>query len=375
MRKRLLIRPVFAVLLAVIAVAGVLTVVLVAENESSEISSEMRNAAEIMENIEGYLKEDILSRGIAIEEEDLNRTALLGPEFTELTSTPGEVGAKRSALNPHFAAVMVRYFISAGLERGDSIAVSSSGSFPGFLIAVLSAAEAYGLDVYLTASVGASMHGATRVGYNIFDILKGIRESGLASFNLIGVSCGGANDQGGGVLEGILYEGTAELSLELCREAVSWSGAELIYHDSLASSIAEHLMLFPDDVGMFVNIGGASVNAGTSSYTLDFPQGLVLDAPPIPEGDEIGLNYEFAARGVPVLNLLNVKKLCQENNLPFDPVPLPTAESVDSTVSVSYSKPLIALFLSLFALVLMVAAADSLRRRRCVPASGNRDGS
>lgn len=364
MKKRLFIRPVFAALLVVIAVGGLLSVVFVRENESSEISSEMKMAAEIMEDIEEYLKQDILSRGIEIEVEDLNRTALLGPEFTELTSTPGEVGAKRSALNPHFAAVMVRYFITAGLERGDRIAVSSSGSFPGFLIAVLSASEAYGLDVYLTASVGASMHGATRVEYNVFDILKGIRESGLASFNLIGVSCGGANDQGGGVLEGILYEGTAEISLSLCREAAQWSGAELIYHDRLADSIAEHLSLFPDDVKMFVNIGGASVNAGTSSYTLDFPQGLVLEAPRIPEGDEIGLNYEFAARGIPVLNLLNVKKLCQENGLTFDPVPLPTAETVDSSVSVSYSKPLIAVFLSLFAVVLVVAVVDSRRRKK-----------
>lgn len=364
MKKRLLIRPVFAILLILIAVSGVLVVVISAERESDIISSEMKEAAVIMENIEKYLKEDIISRGISIENEDINRTALLGPEFTELTSTPGEVGAKRSSLNPHFASAMIRYFIAAGLERGDRIALSTSGSFPGFLIAVLSACEAYGLDVYLTASVGASMHGATRVEYNIFDILKGIRDGGFTSFHLIGVSCGGANDQGGGVLEGILYEGTAELSYALCEEACAWSGAKLIYHESLADSIAEHLSLFPDDVKLFINIGGASVNAGASSYTLDFPQGLVLDPPKIPEGGEIGLNYEFASRGIPVLNLLNVKKLCQENNLPFDPVPLPTAESVDSSVAVTCSKPLIVTFLSGFAVVLTAAVIDSLRRQR-----------
>lgn len=361
MRKKLFIRPVYAVLLIIIAVVGVLVVVIAAETESGIISSEMREAAFIMENIEEYLRKDILSRGIKIEDEDINRTALLGPEFTELTSTPGEVGAKRSALNPQFAAVMVRYFILAGLERGDRIAVSSSGSFPGFLIAVLSAAEAYGLDVYLAASVGASMHGATRVEYNIFDILKGIKDCGFASFNLVGVSCGGAYDQGGGVLEGILYEGTAELSYRLCEEASAWSGAEFIYHDKLSASIDAHLSLFPDDVKLFVNIGGASVSAGTSSYTLDFPQGLVLEPPRIPDGDEIGLNYEFASRGIPVLNLLNVKKLCQENNLPFDPVPLPTAESTENSVAVRYSKPLIIFFLSAFAVVLIIAVVDSKR--------------
>lgn len=32
--------------------------------------------------------------------------------------------------------------------------------------------------------------------------------------------------------------------------------------------------------------------------------------------------YEYAARGVPVINMLNVRQLAADNGLPYDPVPL-----------------------------------------------------
>ena len=34
--------------------------------------------------------------------------------------------------------------------------------------------------------------------------------------------------------------------------------------------------------------------------------------------------HDFAARNVPVLHLLNIKRLALDWGLPFDPVPLPT---------------------------------------------------
>lgn len=72
----------------------------------------------------------------------------------------------------------------------------------------------------------------------------------------------------------------------------------------------------------FVNVGGASVNSGTSAYTLDFPNGLVVDPPRIPTTPNRGLMYEYVARGVPVVNMLNVRQMAADNGLPYDPVPL-----------------------------------------------------
>lgn len=46
---------------------------------------------------------------------------------------------------------------------------------------------------------------------------------------------------------------------------------------------------------------------GTSPYTLTFPNGLVLDPPTIPANEDRGLTFEYAARHIPVVHLLNVR--------------------------------------------------------------------
>ena len=55
-----------------------------------------------------------------------------------------------------FAALLVRYFEEAGLEKGDTVAVGTSGSFPGLFIATLCAATEMELDTKVIASFGSS---------------------------------------------------------------------------------------------------------------------------------------------------------------------------------------------------------------------------
>lgn len=307
-------------------------------------------AAFRMQNAETYLKDMILGLGIAIEPEDLNQTALLGPEFTELTSTPGNVDAKRTSLNPNFAAAMIRYYHDAGLKSGDTIAIGTSGSFPGLLIAAVTAATEMGLETRVIASCGSSMHGATRPEFCVFDFLKHLKDGGFADFELLAVSPGGANDQGGSVLEDIIYFGTKELSLQLCRD----TGVEVLDYDDLAENIQRRLELYGDGIGLFINVGGASPNSGASSYTLNFPQGLVLDPPPIPTTPYRGLNYEFAARGVPVLNLLNVRLLAQENGIAYDSVPLEAPGTGGAYTTVEYNLGIILATIGICAAILVL---------------------
>jgi poly-gamma-glutamate system protein len=47
-----------------------------------------------------------------------------------------------------------------GLRAGDHVAVLASGSFPGFVLNALAAAEALGCRVLFAASLGASQWGA-----------------------------------------------------------------------------------------------------------------------------------------------------------------------------------------------------------------------
>ena len=346
---------------AAIAFAGFVLANMFTVSVERPYSDLQKRAAERMQHAELAVAAEMQEMGIPLEAEDLNGTWLMGPEFTELTTTPGNVDAKRSSLNPNFAAAMVRYYIEGGLESGDTIAIGTSGSFPGLLIAALSASTEMGLEARVIASCGASMHGATRPDYNIFDILSCLERNGICSFDLLAVSPGGSNDDGGSVLEGILYSGTKELSMRLCLD----TGKPVLDYDDMADNIHARFVLYGDDIDMFVNVGGASPNCGTSSYTLNFPQGLVMDPPTIPTTPYRGLNYEYAARGIPVINLLNVKQLAQENGIAYDPVPMELPGEGGAYYETEYNSFIIIASIVLALIPLVAAFVDRKKNGNC----------
>jgi len=271
-------------------------------------------AAKQMAAAEQVLLQYVQQEGIAIEKDDLNQTGLIGPEWTELTSSLGLLEAKRTALQPDFAALMVKYYQEAGLKAGDTICCGMSGSFPGLCIAAVCAANQMDLNVRIIASYGSSMYGATRLELTNVRILDIARKAGLISYELIAVSPGGDFDQG----NSILFPNARQAIFALAEA----DGLMMIDEPSIPDSIQRRLELFGSDVDCFVNIGGASANMGTSPYTLSFPNGLVTEPPKIPQDKDRGLMFEYAARGVPVVHMLNVRGLAEENGLPFDPVPL-----------------------------------------------------
>jgi len=251
---------------------------------------------------------------------DPNRTAIIGDEFTPLTTSLGEADAKRTSANPAFAAVMVTYFRRARLQRGDVVAVGASGSFPALLLATLCAARALELEPVVIYSIGSSLFGANIPGFTFVDMLAGLREGGLLPYRLAAVSPGGNGDSGAGV---VFDEEGGALLAETRR-----SGLPVVGGASLADSIRRRLQIYRDAAGArpvrcFVNIGGASANFGDTPASLALRNGLVLRVPHVPHSPTRGLVYEFAARGIPVVHLLHVRGLALDNHLPFDPVPLP----------------------------------------------------
>ena len=319
-------------------------------------------AASRMERAETLLKEALVSEGIPIETElDPNMTGLIGPEWTALTTTLGNLEAKRSTLNPNFAALMVRYFHEAGLKAGDLVAVGASGSFPGLAIATLCAAREMGLQALTIASFGSSMYGATRPEFTLPKMLRILSDASIVPFSLLAVSPGSDQDFG----QNAMYDNSRSIIKDLAKEA----GVEFIDFDppDLEASIARRLQLFKTradggKIKCFVNIGGASPNSGTSSYTLDFPQGLVLNPPRIPASADRGLIYEFASQAIPVINLLNIRLLADRNGLPYDPVPLPRAGEGGVYRDLRYNRLLIVLVLVLSVGLLVLAAVKSRKR-------------
>ena len=331
----------YLVLALLVLVATLALVLLTKTQVHTSYYDTQIEAATLMQNCLDLIKDYVTDNNISIEEEDLNQTGLIGPEFSELATTLGSEDAKRSTLNPNCAAMIVKYFTEAGLKEGSVVAVGTSGSFPGLAIATLCATTAMKLQARVIASYGASTYGATRVEFNIATILKLISE--IVDFDFLAVSPGSDNDYGVGAFDGFLYENTRDLVVALGQS----EGVEFI------EGTQRRIELY-GDIDLFVNIGGASANTGSVVYS----EGLLTEPTEKANG---GLISYYLAQGIPVINLLYVKGLMAANDLPFDPVPLPAVGDGGVYYTTGYNS---ALALAGLALALCLLAAGAVRRRR-----------
>lgn len=108
-------------------------------------------------------------------------SAMRKPMFHRLDGR-GMLEAKRTALQPDFAALMVKYYRQAGLKSGDAICCGMSGSFPGLCIAAVAAACEMGLNMRGSASCGSSMYGSTRLELPVVRILDAARQAGCLAY-------------------------------------------------------------------------------------------------------------------------------------------------------------------------------------------------
>ncbi|MDY6073430.1 MAG: poly-gamma-glutamate system protein [Eubacteriales bacterium] len=291
----------------------------------------MRAAAMRMQNCLDIIKNHCKENNIAFEEEDLNSTGLIGPEWTNLTTSLGIVEAKRTALQPDWAALITKYYIEAGLEKADKVFAGFSGSFPGLCIASICAANELDLDIKIIPSIGSSMYGSTREELNILKILEILKENNAINFEILAVSSGGDFDRGEG---NILFPNSKEVLNSIAKN----SGYPYIYTENLSDSIKKRLNIFGSNSKCFVNVGGASTNMGVGSYGVAFPNGLVESVDFIPSGEERGLIFEYLVRGKKIIHLLNIKDLAIKSGLPIDPVPLTAVGDTDVYYSLAVNK-------------------------------------
>jgi poly-gamma-glutamate system protein len=262
-----------------------------------------------------------IAAGIEIDPRtDLNRTGLLGVEASPITTSLGQIEAKRTAANPQFAGAVVRMFREAGVRRGDIVALSASSSFPGLIVAVLCAARALDLRVLPILSLGASNWGWNDPRWTGLETLDCLRRGGVLDAGLLAASVGGEGDAGGDM--------TAE-GRDFLKRKIAEAGLPLIEEKTLAEDVGARLRLFEQRAGRvpikaFVNVGGSWVNMGVDSEVLKLRPGFNPAAAVfLPPPARRGLIQEMAARGVPVIHLLYVKGLADRYGLPWDPVPLP----------------------------------------------------
>ncbi|MBI5579083.1 MAG: poly-gamma-glutamate system protein [Deltaproteobacteria bacterium] len=278
-------------------------------------------AAQRMQLATRALREERLVRGIPIEPEiDPNATGLIGPEYTAITTTLGYLPAKRTSTNPNMAGVLVAMLDRAGAKPGDCAAVGFSGSFPALNIAVLCALQAMELRPAMVSSVGASSYGANDPRFTWLDMEQILNERGLSPWRSDAVSPGGVAS----IPTFFGDEGIREMQAAIARSglpALDEQGDE-----TLQTDVARRMALYETVCGgrpaVFINVGGSLPALGNCPQAHALPTGLL--PPDIRSAAPgCGVIFRMAAAGVPVIHLLNIRKIARDYGLPVDPAHLP----------------------------------------------------
>jgi len=245
---------------------------------------------------------------------DINNTGLVGLSWSEITTSGGNLEAKRTATDPLWAGTLVRWFTEAGLSKGDVVAAAFSGSFPGLNLAVISAARALEIDLVAISSVGASNYGANHPEFTWLDMELALLEAGWPEEYLAqATAMGGASD---------LARNLGDEGQQLIRSAMARRGVTQLLGTSLSDMSHARLEFLKQaaegrPISLYVNVGGASASTGYCPDWIDIGQGFINSLPNCPGGTQ-GVMHEMLSQGVPVLNLLNVRQLASQAGIPLD---------------------------------------------------------
>ncbi len=316
-------------------------------------------AAELMRAAIAAIHDERVRLGLPIDPAlDPNQTGIIGSDYTDLTTTLGSLSSKRTSANPNFAGALVDMLRDAGVKRGGSIAVNFSGSFPALNIAVLAAAQALSVRPVIISSVGASMYGANEPQLTWLDMERLLRERKILPYASVAASLGGIVETEGGLDHTGIRAGLE--AIERCTIPYLEENGE----QSLKQDIEKRLAIYDENLkgsrpDAFINVGGSRTSLGDCPEAATLSTGFVRRMRAC-TGAKRGIIYRMAERGVPVIHLLNIKRIAREYGLPVDPVPLPKVPDGRVMRGQSHSAPLaIAVFALLCILLIVLRAPNS----------------
>jgi len=338
---------------------------------------EMKCAALLMEECSQIIREKREGLGYPVARlYDPNATGFIGEELTSITTTLGNIEAKRSVAQADFAALMARLYREAGLSSGDTIALSASGSFPGAFVASLCAAKVLNLRVIAALSLGASNWGANIPGFTILDMYRCL-EDRLPVEGIV-VSLGGSKDTGNDF--GLdLIEGGREQMIEKMYS----SGLPFILESDFSTAVQARMDFYEAYAGgegkirAFVNIGGADVNIGLGVWSLELQPGINRSGknPGLSAGRSLaegGCISAFLAKGIPVIHILNIKTLAAAYGMAFDPFPLPEIGSEEVYLQNESSRQkIVFLAASVFYICIFICMVLLIKKEKCSEPASN----
>lgn len=262
--------------------------------------------------VRGY-KEEL---GIPISEEDLHQTGMIGESYTGITTTLGAIEAKRTTAWPDMGALCVRLLYEAGVRPGDTVGAGFSGSFPSMDLALVTACESMGVRLVCIASVGSSTYGANQPDLTFPEMLWRLHQDGLIQTESAAVTMGGRNDVGADM--------DPELAAQIRRRLLD-CGLNLVEEPDFQRDLALREALYQREgpIDCFVAVGGNVTSMGRGESGISLGQGVLRPTRSPRLDDSSGLVQRYLAQGLPVINLLNIKKLTADYGLPYDPLAWP----------------------------------------------------
>ena len=138
------------IVLGVLSILSLLAFIVVENNKvdvKQDWYKEKLEAAKLSQKAAQYIKNYRLVNGVFIDAiNDPNQTALIGQEYTLITTDRGNIESKLTSTNPNFEAVIVQLLKDAGVRKGDNVAVAMTGSFPALNISIIAAIETLGAN-------------------------------------------------------------------------------------------------------------------------------------------------------------------------------------------------------------------------------------
>lgn len=276
-------------------------------------------AANLMERCLRAYQDATAEKGIFEESyKDPRLDAIIGQQFSLITTETGIFEAKLVGANPNFAAVVVDLLGQAGVGKGDLVAVGYTGSNPGVNTAVLCACEALGATPVTIASVGTSWWGASNPEFTWVDMEALLNQRGLVHSLPLAASLGGIND---------LAVGLSQVGRQLMKDAVQRHDLTLIEAGSVPASIERRDHLYYEAAGgrpykAYVNVGDGIASLGHLENAGLIRNGLNRRLP-LQNYPARGLVHRFNSANVPVIHFYDIEALSREYGLGGPQVPLP----------------------------------------------------
>lgn len=342
-------RWVTAVLLACAAVA---VLALIAANQGRhrtrvEYADLQLQAAQLLEacfeRVRVY-KEEL---GIPMAEEDYHRTGMIGESYSGITTTLGAIEAKRTTAWPEMGALCVRLLHEAGIGPGDKVGAGFSGSFPAMNLAVIAACQVMDVELVYISSVGASTFGANNPDLTFPEMAHRLAADGLLETDSAAVTLGGEKDAGGG-MDQTLLAGIVD--------RLEQAGLPVLVEEDFAANLAMRREIYETGgpIDCFVAVGGNVTSMGRNEAGIGLGQGVLDPGGVTRLTRDSGLVQYYLSQGLPVIHLLNVKKLAGDYGLPYDPEQWPEPGTSAVYYETDYPAWILSLGLSLAAAGLAV---------------------